>query len=76
MTTLTIPKELAKKGDLVLISLKEFEEFSDWRNSIKQFKTFAPTTKEKTELQRAREDYKKGKYITINELKHKLAIKC
>ena len=66
MTTLTIPKELAQKGDLVLVPLKEYEEFSDWRNSVKQFKTFTPTTKGKAELRRAREDYQNGKYITIN----------
>jgi hypothetical protein len=75
MTTLTIPKELAKKGDLVLVPLLEYKEFSDWRKSAKQFKIFVPTVREKTELRRAREDYKKNKLITINELKRKLEIK-
>ncbi|MDP2669266.1 MAG: hypothetical protein Q8P07_05560 [bacterium] len=75
MNTVTIPKELVKKGDLALVSLGEYKEFSDWRKSIKQFKTFTPTAAEKKELQKARKDYKKGKFITINELKRKLEIK-
>ena len=75
MTTLIIPKELAKKGDLVLVPLVEYKEFFDWRKSAKQFKTFVPTAREKMELRRAREDYKKGKFISVNELKRKLEIK-
>lgn len=75
MTTLTIPKELAEKGDLVLVPMTEYKEFSDWQKSIKPFKTYLPTISEKRELRSAREDYKKGKFITINELKHKLAVK-
>lgn len=75
MTTLTIPKELAQKGDLVLVPMVEYKEFSDWRKWIRPFKTYVPTATEKRELRSARDDYKKGKFITINELKHKLAIK-
>ena len=75
MTTVTIPKELAQKGDLVLVPLIEYQEFSDWRKSSKQFKNYFPTSAEKMELQRARKDYKKGKFITLNELKRKLEIK-
>lgn len=75
MTTLTIPKELAQKGDLVLIPMKDYEQFSYWKKSIKPFKTYIPTNAEKRELRSAREDYKKGKFITVNELRHKLAVK-
>ncbi len=74
MTTITIPQKL-KETDLIAIPHKEYVEFSNWRKFIKSFKTFTPTTTEKRALQRAREDYKKGKYLTISELKHKLGIK-
>jgi len=72
---LTIPKKLAEKGDLMLVPLEDYREFSDWRKFVKQFKAFIPTVAEKRELRKAREDYKKGKFITINELKRKLEIK-
>ena len=75
MHTITIPKELAKKGELVVVPRKEYEEFSTWRKFMGSFKTFTPTAAEKKELQRAREGYKKGKYLTIDELKRKLGIK-
>ncbi|MEK7479145.1 MAG: hypothetical protein AAB634_01235 [Patescibacteria group bacterium] len=35
MTTVTIPKELAKQGDLVLVPRREYEAFSQWRKHIK-----------------------------------------
>ena len=35
MTTVTIPKELAKQGDLVLVPRKEYEAFLGWRKNIK-----------------------------------------
>jgi hypothetical protein len=74
MATITIPKELTQKGELVVIPRKEYEEFSNWREAIKSFKLFIPTTAQKRDLKKARQDYKKGKYLTINELKRKLGI--
>lgn len=41
----------------------------------KTFKLFTPTAAQKRDLKRARQDYIKGKYLTINELKRKLEIK-
>ena len=75
MSTISISKELAKKGKLVTVPRKEYEEFSNWRKFMGSFKTFTPTSAEKRALKKAREDYKKGKYLTIDELKHKLGIK-
>lgn len=75
MATVTIPKELTQKGELIIIPRKEYEKFSNWQKLIKSFKTFIPTTTEKKMIKRAREDYKKGNYLTIGELKHKLGIK-
>ena len=57
------------------MSCKEYEEFSRWRAFIGSFKTFTPTAAEKRDLKKAREDYKKGNYISIDELKRKLGIK-
>ena len=74
MTTITIPQKL-KENDLIAIPRKEYEEFSNWREHIKSFKTYIPTAAEKKMIKRAREDYKKGNYLTIGELKHKLGIK-
>lgn len=75
MTTITIPKNLIKNDELVVIPRKEYEEFSQWKDIIKSFKVFTPTKKQKTELERARKDYKEKKYLTLNELKRKLGIK-
>ena len=66
MATITTPRKLEEKEDLMLVPLVEYKDFSDWRKTTKQFKTYAPTIKEKLEIQRAREDYKKGKFITLN----------
>ena len=74
MTTITIPKEL-KGDDLIAVPRQEYEEFSNWRKFMKSFKIYIPTAAEKRMIKRAREDYKKGIYLTIGELKHKLGIK-
>ena len=73
-TLIAIPPKL-KENDLVAISRKEYEEFSDWRKFVKSFKIYIPTAAEKRMIKRAREDYKKGNYLTIGEFKHKLDIK-
>jgi len=75
MAILTIPKKLIEDDDLVVIPRKEYEEFVKLRKIMKSFKIFTPTFAQKKDLKKAREDYKKGKYLTIDELKHKLEIK-
>lgn len=75
MATITIPKKITKGEEFVVISRKEYEEFSKWRVFLKSFRTFTPTSAQKEDLERARQDYKKRKYISIDDLKHKLAIK-
>lgn len=71
---ITIPKELAKKDDLVIIPRKEYEEFSQWRTAMKSFPTFTSTAAQKRDLKKAREDYRKGNYMTLDELKRKLEV--
>lgn len=75
MATITIPKELTKKSDLILIPRKEYEEFYQWKEVVKLFKIFIPTLPQKRDLKRAREDYKQKKIITLNDLKRRLEIK-
>jgi hypothetical protein len=75
MATITIPRKITKGEELIIVPRKEYEEFSQWRGVIKTFKTFSPTPAQKRALREAREDYKKGKYVSLNELKRQLGIK-
>jgi hypothetical protein len=43
--------------------------------SPKEFKTFKPTKAEVMALKRARENYKKGNFMTLNEFERKLGFK-
>lgn len=72
MSTITIPKKITKGEELIVIPRREFEEFSQWQKTVKYF---VPSREELKDLRKARDDYRKGKYITLNELKRKLAIK-
>ena len=69
MTTVTIPKELAKKGDLILIPRKDYEALL---HSKKRIKTFEPTAIQKRALREARKQLSQGKYLTLKELRHEL----
>jgi len=75
MATITIPKNLIKNDDLIIIPRKEYEEFYQWKETAKLFKTFTPTAAQKRDLKKAREDYKQKKYITLDEFKRRLGIK-
>jgi len=66
---INIPKELTKKGELVLIPRKEYESFLHWQKSIKKFR---PTASQKKALEKARKDFSRGRYITLKELKNEL----
>ena len=72
MTTITIPKELVKKGDLIIIPRKEYDEFIEWHKFIKSFKTFTPTAAEKRIIKRAQENYKKSNFIEWEKLRDEL----
>lgn len=75
MPTITISKELIKDNDLIAVPRDIYEEFLNWQKKVKSVKTFIPTATEKKDFKKAREDYKKGKYTTLHELKRKLGIK-
>jgi len=72
MATITIPKELVKKGELVIISRKEYEEFLCCR--LNENKELTLTAFQKKRLQKARKNLDRGKYLTIHEFKRKLGI--
>lgn len=73
MATVIIPKKLTQGEELVVIPRKEYEEFSYWKETASQFKEFTPTLAQKKDLRRAHADYQKGKYLTVYELKRRLA---
>ena len=63
-----IPKELTSKGDLVVITRKEYEGFL----ALQGIKEYQPTASEKRELALARKSRKAGNFLTLDELKQKL----
>lgn len=74
MTTITIPKEIAKNKDLIAIPSNIYRDFLAWQKKIKSVKTFKPTLAEKKMLKRARKNFADREYITLEKLKHELAI--
>ena len=68
MNTITIPKKLAKKDDLVVIPRKEYEALIE----LKKIREFTPTVAQKKALSQARRNRKAGNYLTIDELIKKL----
>ena len=74
MTTITIPKSLGSREQLVAIPSDQYKSFLTWQKQSKEIKIFRPTVEEKGMLKRARLDYKKGNYLTLDELKRKLGL--
>jgi len=68
MNTVTIPKKLANKDDLVVIPRKEYEALL----ALKKIKEFTPTTAQKRALAEAENNLKKGKTLSYDELVEKL----
>lgn len=57
MQTVTIPRELAQKGDLVVIPRREYEDLMRAQKKYKKFHTELDR-----DLDRAVKDYKAGRY--------------
>lgn len=68
MNTITIPKKLANRDDLVVIPRKEYEALLE----LKKIREFTPTVAQKRALAQARRNRKAGGYLTIDELREKL----
>ena len=68
MNTITIPKKLAQKDDLVVVPRKEYEALLEF----KKIKEFAPTPAQKKALLEAENNLRKGKTLSYGELVKKL----
>ena len=71
MNTITIPKKMANKDDLVVIPRKEYEGLL----CFKKIREFTPTAAQKRALVRAENNLRKGKSLSYNELVRKLGFK-
>lgn len=68
MSTITIPKKLAQKDDLVVIPRREYEALV----ALKRLKEFTPTAAQKKALLRAENNFHKGKTLSYHELESTL----
>lgn len=67
---ISIPRELVKEGELVLIPRSEYEDYLRLKKIIP---LVAPTPREKRSIERGREQIRKGKRFSLQELKDALA---
>lgn len=68
MNTITIPKKIASKDDLIIIPRKEFEALL----KLRKFKEFSPTAIQKKALARAESSFRSDKTLSYHELVKKL----
>lgn len=73
MPTITIPRQLVKDRDLVVVPRAAYKQFLFWLRETKSVKFFKPTVLEKKALQRSRRNFAKGAYTTLDKLKNELA---
>ena len=68
MNTITIPKKLARRDDLIIMPRKEYESLIE----LKPIKEFNPTLAQKRALIKAENNLRRGKTLSYNELARKL----
>lgn len=69
METVTIPKKLVKKDDLVVVPRQEYEKlFRFWADAERI------TTKEKKSIVRGFREIKRGKFLTPKQFRHELGL--
>lgn len=68
MTTITIPKEVTKKGELAIVPREEYESLLELRRG----KEVALTPAQKRALARAEGNFQKGKALSYHALAKKL----
>ena len=66
---ITIPKELARNGELVIIPRQEYEEFLSLKRAISLVK---PTLLEKKAIKEGRKEIRGKNYLTLKQLKNEL----
>ena len=69
-TLTTIPKQITKGEELVVIPRKEYDELQE----LKQIREFTPTRSQKRALELGRKNRARGNFLTIDELGRKLGI--
>jgi len=67
MSTITIPKKLAQNDDLIVLPRKEYEELLE-----RQVPVVKMTIAEKRDWERAKKDYSRKSYVTLEEFKNEL----
>ncbi len=73
MVTVTIPKKLAKQGDLVVVPRKEYEELLRLRSKV--IPEVPLTAVQKQKLRAARKRLAQSEFLSLDELRKKLGIK-
>ncbi len=68
MPTITIPKTLAQRDDLIVMPRKEYEALTELRKTAE----FSPSVAQRTALLRAEQNLKAGKTLSYYELVRKL----
>lgn len=69
---ITIPKELARRDDLVIIPRREYERILTRQKVVPVVRM---TPAQKRDLEEARKEYARGEYVTLEQLEHELGIK-
>ncbi|MEK7617632.1 MAG: hypothetical protein AAB410_00640 [Patescibacteria group bacterium] len=86
MTTLTIPKELSKEKDLVVIPKRVYLKLLSGQKKAGKLEVelskparkipyFKPTSEELREFRQAQKDYAAEKYMSLEELNNALDLK-
>jgi len=58
--------------DLIAVPRNMYEEYVMWLKTIKSVKTFKPTKADLKALERARKNYAKGNFVTLEELENEM----
>ena len=69
MSIITIPRQLTKREDLVIIPKSDYVEFLRLRSLVKEIK---PTKEELKIIAQGEREIKMGKYESWNKAKHEL----
>jgi len=70
MSIITIPRQLIREKELVLIPKKEYEELLDWKKG--SFRVVKPTKAELKAIERGRREVRLGKYESWEKVKYEL----
>ena len=66
---ITIPKQLLKKGELVIVPRFEYEEYLNLKKIIPMIKA---SLSEKRAIREGRKEIQKGQYLTLKQFKNEL----